>query len=509
MAFRRTVAVAAWLVATLTSLALGQVLVTALPLNPTSLDPHRAIEGYSFMVTNQLYDTLVRLGADGAIEPGLAVAWSRPEPTVLRLELRPGVRFHDGRPLDAEAVAASLRRLADPATGARGAFLVTAIDDIVVLDTHTLDLISDPPFVPLLANLTFPATAIVPPGAGPELARAPIGTGPFRFGAWRDGDAVELVADPDYWGGPPPLAGVRFRVIPERAAQLIAFRAGDLQLIHDMPPDAFRALEGAPGVELVRYPSDRTSYLDFNVQHPLLRDARVRRAMAHAIDAPLLVTALFGDLALPPGGPLAPLVRYALRESDPYPYDPERARALLREAGVEGARLHIDLATDGDLDDVAQVLQAALNAVGLRVELRVNEFPAYFELVTSEAAELSVGFWGSDTLDPDFMLSIALHSREIGGNNGSRYAEAEFDALLELGAATEDGAERAAVYRAAQLRVMADLPMLPLYHHVGTYAKRSELTGERVVASSFQLDLRAARLAPTEGAPRESGAGGR
>jgi hypothetical protein len=110
------------------------------------------------------------------------------------------------------------------------------------------------------------------------------------------------------------------------------------------------------------------------------------------------------------------------------------------------------------------------------------------------------------------MLSAALHSREIGGNNGSRYAEPEFDALLELGAATEDGPERAAAYRAAQLRAMADLPLLPLYHHVGTYAKRSELTGERVVASSFQLDLRGARLAPTEGAgapPADAGGAAR
>jgi peptide/nickel transport system substrate-binding protein len=472
----------------------AQVLVTAIPVNPTSLDPHRAIEGYSFMVTNQLYDTLVRLGEDGAITPGLAVAWSRPEPTVLRLELRQGVRFHDGRPLDAEAVAASLRRLVDPGTGARGAFLLVAVATIEVVDAHTLDLVTRAPFVPLLANLTFPATAIVPPGAGDELGRAPVGTGPFRFVSWRDGDEIELVADPDYWGGAPALAGVRYRVMPERATQLIAFRAGDVQLIHDLPPDAFVALEGQPGVELVRYPSDRTSYLEFYLGHPRLGDPRVRRAIAHAVDEELLVEALFLGLALPPGGPLAPLVRYALREPIAYPYDPARARELLREAGAEDLRLYLDLATDGDLDTVAQYLQAALGEVGIAVEIRRNDFPTYYEIVTSDRAELSVGFWGSDTLDPDFMLSAALHSREIGGNNAVGYDVPEFDALLDLGAATEDGPERAEIYRQAQLRVLADLPLLPLYHHVGTYAKRGGLEGERVVASSFQLDLRTARL---------------
>jgi peptide/nickel transport system substrate-binding protein len=480
--------------ALLASLAAAQVLVTALPLNPTSLDPHRAIEGYSFMVTNQLYDTLVRLGDDGAVEPGLALAWSRPEPTVLRLELRRGVRFHDGRPLDAAAVAASLRRLADPATGARGAFLVADIDDILVIDDHTLDLISDPPFVPLLANLTFPATAIVPPGAGPGLGRAPVGTGPFRFVAWREGEVVELAADPDYWGGAPALAGVRYRVIPEAAARLIAFRAGDLHLVHDLAADALLALEGEPGVELGRYPSDRTTYLGFNMEHPVLGDPRVRSAIAHALDRRLLVDALFSGLALAPVGPLSPLVRYALDAPDDHPYDPARARELLRQAGAEGARFVLHLATDGGLEDVAQVVQAALAEVGLRIELRIQEFPTHFETVTSPDGELTIGFWGSDTLDPHFMLDAALHSREIGNNNTSRYASDAYDALLALGATTEDGPERAAAYRAAQMLVLTDLPLLPLYHHVGTYAKRGGLEGERLPGSSFQLDLRGARF---------------
>ena len=481
-------------VSALLTLGYAQVLVTALPVDPTSLDPQRAIEGYSFMVTNQIYDTLVRLGDDGTIEPGLASAWSRPEPTVLRLELRRGVRFHDGAPLDAAAVAASLRRLADPATGARGAFLLASVDAIEVIDEHTLDLVTDPPFVPLLANLTFPATAIVPPGAGAELGRAPVGTGPFRFVAWRDGDTIELVADPAYWGGQPALAGIAYRVMPERAAQLIAFRAGALHLIHDLPPDAYHALGDDGGIELVSYPSDRTSYLFFNLQDPVLAAPSVRRAIAHAVDTALLTDALFRELALPPGGPLAPLVRFALQEPDPYPFDAERARALLREAGADGARLVLSLATDGDLDSVAQYIQAALGDVGLRIDLLRLEFPAHHAYVTSGESQLSLGFWGSDTLDPDFMLSAALHSREIGGNNSSAYASPDFDALLERGAAADDPALREASYQDAQRLVLRDLPLLPLYHHVGTYAKRGGVEGERIVASSFQFDLRDARI---------------
>jgi peptide/nickel transport system substrate-binding protein len=321
-----------------------------------------------------------------------------------------------------------------------------------------------------------------------------VGTGPFRFVSWREGEVVELAADPEYWAGAPALAGVRYRVIPESAARSIAFRAGDLHLIHDLAPDAFLALEGAPDVELVRYPSDRTTYLEFNVEHPVLGDPRVRAAIAHALDRQLVVDALFRGLALPPVGPLSPLVRYALDAPDHRPYDPGLARELLRAAGAEGARLALHLATDGNLEDVAQYVQAALAEVGLRVELHILEFATHLEIVTSPDSELSLGFGGSDTLDPHFMLAMALHSREIGSNNVSRYADEAFDALLALGAATEDGPERAAVYREAQERALADLPMLPLYHHVGTYAKRGGLEGVRMPGSSFQLDLRGARL---------------
>lgn len=486
--------------ALLSGTAFAQVLVTALPINPTSLDPHRALEGYSFTVFQQIYDTLVRLAEDGSVEPSLAERWDYPEDGVLRLYLRQGVRFHDGSPLDAQVVAASLRRVVDPATGSRAAFLLTEVADIRVVDEHTIDLVSDPPYLPLLANLTFPPLAIVPLGAGAELGRAPVGTGPFRFVSWREGDEIELVADPGYWGGAPQLAGIRFRVMPERGAQIVAFRAGDLHLIHDPPPDAFHALAGLPDVTTVTFPSDRTTYLEINVEDPLLADPRVRRAFAHALDTELITEALFRGLALPPGGLLSPLVRDAVHEPGRFAYDPDLARALLREAGAEGARLRLDMANDSDLDAVAEVVQASLAAVGVQVTIHKMDFATFFELSSSGDTQLSVGFWGCDTLEPAFTLFAALHSSQVGGNNGARYANPAFDDLLERAMRTPDADARAELYRQAQELALTDLPMVPLYHHVGTYAKRGGLEGERIVASSFLLDLRQARLA--EGAGR-------
>jgi peptide/nickel transport system substrate-binding protein len=485
-------ALAAALIAPLQASA--QQLVTAITSNPPTLDPQRTFSGFSFSVTGQIYETLVRLGPDSAVTAGLATAWERPAPGVLRLELREGVRFHDGSPLDAAAVVASLERLLDPDTGAQGRFVVASIDAVRAIGPNTVEIVSEPPFAPLLAHLAHPVTAIVPTLHTDTLDRRPLGSGPFRFVSWRDGDRIELEANPDYWGGAPAIASLVFRIVPELSTQIVELRSGGLDLIYNLPPDAFVGLAGVEGVTRWSLLGFRSSLLGFNLEHPKLSDVRVRRAIAHAIDRRSLVDAFLLGMAEPAVAPLPSTVRFAAELDDPYPYDPDRAQQLLRDAGAEGLELRLDIFRNADIEAVAQLLQAMLADAGIALEIRVQDFAAWDEAVKADDAELWAAVWSTITLDADYTLYAFLHSSEIPQNNLSRYRDPEVDALLERARVDASEAGRRETYLEVQRRVVEELPLMALYHPLATYAKRDGLNGERITFSWIDLDLRSATL---------------
>jgi peptide/nickel transport system substrate-binding protein len=474
--------------------AMGQTLTTAIGANPPTLDPQRTFNGFSFHVTNQVYETLVRITPDGEIVPGLATAWSYPEATTLRLTLREGVTFHDGTPFDADAVVASFGRILDPATAAPGRFVLSAITELRAVDARTVEIVTDPPFAPLLAHLAHPVAAIVPVAQADALARQPVGTGPYRFVRWVDGSEVVLAVNGAYWGGAPAIAEVVVRIIPEVSTQIVELRSGGVDMIFNVPPDNYLSLAADAAVETGALAGWGSTHLIVNVANPKLADLRVRQALAHAIDKELIAEELLRGLADAAVAPIPPTVRFAADLAEPYPYDPERARALLAEAGVTGLRLRLDTYQNPDLAAVAQVLQFALADIGVELEIRIQDFSAYTQAVQADDAELAMTGWGTVTLDADYSLYAFFHSSEIPSNNRSRYRDPAVDALLEEGRAATDDATRARVYEAVQAEVVRELPMVTLYYPRFTYAKRPGVQGESIAFSWILLDLRNATL---------------
>ena len=478
----------------------AQRIDVALDGSPRSLDPHTASSGYALTVTSQIYETLIRFGPDGSLQPGLATSWRNVEPGVLRVELRSGVRFHDGTPLDAAAAAASFDRLLDPTTGSRGRFVVAMIDEIRVIDERTLEFRTDPPFVALPSHLTFPATAVVPVARAETLAREPVGSGPFRFVSWREGSQIVLAANADHWAGAPAVDGVRFRILQDPVVRRVELRTGGVDLLFDPTPTAFEALAERDDLEATAGISTRTVYVGFNLEHPVLGDVRVRRAIAHAIDKRTIAEAYMLGLAEPAASFLPRSVEFALDAAEPYPYDPDRARAMLDEAGHTDLRLELNVESGSDVESIGQLLNAMLADVGIDVTIRAESFAARYERIASGDAEIWLDFWDSITFDPDFTLWSFLHGSQIGANNLARYAEDEVDRLLERARGEDDRAAREQLWHGIQRSALDDLPYLPLVHPSALRVASAELRGVVAPGSSFLLDLRDAYFVPSEGA---------
>ncbi len=476
------------------TIASAQRLTIASAGNPPTLDPHATFNGLTFGVTNQVYETLVRLNPAAEVVPGLATSWSYPDANTLRLTLREGVTFHDGSALDADAVVASLERFLDPAATRPGRFVLAAISSVTAVDATTVDVVTAAPFAPLLAHLAHPVTAIVPVAHSETLARQPIGSGPYQFVNWVDNSEVVLRAYPGYWGGEVAIDEVVIRIIPEISTQVVELQTGGVDIAFTLPADNYDALAGEAGLESRAFPGWGTNLVGFNSANPKLADIRVRQALAHAIDKELIAEELLRGQASPAVSAIAPTVRYHLAQDEAYPYDPERARALLAEAGVSGLSLTLDVYQNAPLETIAGALQFMFSEIGVNVEVRVQPFAAYAEQTVKDDTELYISGWGTVTLDADYTLFAFYHSSEIPVNNVSRFSDPEVDALLELGRANPDASVREGAYAQVQERAQAAATLIPLIYPLSNYVKSDRLQGEVVAFSWIDLNLRNATL---------------
>lgn len=471
----------------------AQRLTLAQVSNPVTLDPNRTFNGLSFSVTNQVYENLVYFGTDGVIQPRLAESWEFTEPNVLELKIREGVTFHDGTPLNAAAVVASLEHFLDPEATNPGRFVLSRLSEVRATGEYTVELVTETPFAPLLAHLAHPVAAIVQAGLGGSLDRNPVGTGPFRFVSWEQDAQVVLEANPDYWGGEPAIKEVVVRIIPDVSTILVELRSGGVVAFYGIPADSYDSIANAAGLEAQRFLGWGSNYVGFNLENPKLQDERVRQAIAHVIDKELIGEILNG---LPAVAAIPPTVAYAAEDLvEPYPYNPERARELLAEAGVSNLSLRIDVYTDPTLETIAQILQAELADIGVTLEIRTQPYSAYAEAVLEDDLELYASGWGTVTLDADYALYGFLHPSERGGgSNTSNYVNDHVTELLEKGRNNPDTDVRAAVYHEVQEIILEDLPFVTVNYPLSTFAKTTALQGEKVNFSVINFDLREATL---------------
>jgi peptide/nickel transport system substrate-binding protein len=447
-------------------------LVMIIESSPTNLDPRVGIDGQSERIDELLFDALLTRDEHFNVRPGLAERWEIPDPLTYVFHLHTGVLFHDGRPLTSRDVKWTLDSLLQGKIRSTKTSTYRFVDRIETPDELTVVFHLKEPFAALLWNLSEGAIGIVPYGSLDEMTRQPIGTGPFKFVSAETDKDVILERNDNYWGVRPHLARVRFAVVPDATTEALELRKGsaDLTINSPMPPDTVVTLERYPSLRVQHGPGTRLAYLAFNLRDPILKDVRVRRAIAYAVDRRPMMEYLWRG-QVQPAHSVLPEQSWAYNDDVPrYDYDPGKARQLLDDAGhpaVNGVRFHIAMKTSTDENTrlMVAVLQQQLREVGIALDIRTFEFATFFADVTSGAFQLYSLRWIGGNEDPDIFDAV-FHSRNFppAGRNRSFYSNPRLDSLIEEARRATDQSVRKRLYAEVQQILAQDLPAINLWY---------------------------------------------
>jgi len=489
--------------------SVGGSVVIAINAEPDSLDPQKSATAVVNQVMRYIGDTLVNKDLEGNYIPGLATTWTPSEDDrVWTFTLRENVRFHNGKPVDAEAVRASFLRAKDPATQSPvAAGLLAPVEDVVVVDDYTVEFHLSQPYFLLIENLTQQALALVDAEAAAELGaefnRRPVLTGPWKVGPWSSGTRITLERNPDYaWGpeyahdGPAYLEQIVFQIIPDQATATAAFQAGNVDILTVAPSDV-QQLQNAGRYTMLSFMRKGLGlYMAYNVNRAPFDDPLVRQAMGYLIDKNALVAVSLRGLGQPACGPLPPsIVGYWDGICDyAAPYDPERGLELLAEAGYtsqggklvkDGQPLTFSIITSSTYGwpQSAQVVQAMLKELGIDVTVELVEHTTLLAQ-GREGAHQAI-FLGYTYTSADILNSY-LNSANIGtGYNWAHYADPEIDERLALSRSTSDDALRQETYAELQ-RMVLDLGLwLPLWINDNYIALQPRIQGAQLSNEGF------------------------
>ena len=473
----------------------ANVLEIATDQSPVGLDPHVATSFATQLVTGVIYEGLTAIDAKLAVVPALAQSWTVDDDgKTYRFVLRSGAKFHNGRAVTPADVVASIARVRDTKTGSPYASRFTAITDVAADGAAAVKISLSTPSAPLLAQLA--ALAIVPPEAVAELARKPVGTGPFKFKEWVPDTYIALDRNPEYWdAGLPKLAGLKFSIVPEAATRQIGITSGSYRMLPSLDPATATALAGQSRVKVLQTQDLAYSLVGMNTTKPPFDKPQAREALNTAIDRAQLVQAAYYGRAVP-GGPLSPaLTEWALPTSafPCYTPDPARAKKLLTDAGLT-LPVKVTLNVLGSLQqvvDVAQVVQAQMNKAGFDVQLDVQEQGRFIQDWRGGNFQGFVSLNGGGP-DPDDYLGRTFMTG--GATNVFKYTNPQLDTLLTEARSSGDMAVRKKDYDEAQKILACTGPAAHLAYGTLFTAVRADVQGYEPNATRSLRALRATSI---------------
>jgi len=468
-------------------LAAGDTLVIAQGVDATTLDPVNHQETPTGNVTANIFDNFYRRLPDGSYEPWLGEARALDNLT-WELKIKPGIKFHNGEELTAEVLKFNFDRLLDPKKPLKYSTYFKPIEKVEVTGKYTLKVYTKKPFPLFLTRLTYlwvvPKAYIEEKGAD-YFANHPVGTGPYKFVKWVKDQEIVLEANDAYWAGKPKVKRVVFRPIPEASSRVAELLTGGVDIITNLSPEAVPTVNGSGVAEARSVPSIRNIFivLDVKGEGPL-HDPKVRLALNYAVDKEAIVKHVLGGFGVPVGCPLNPYIfGYDQALCEPFPYDPEKAKKLLAEAGYPNGFTFTMSAPSGRyLNDrqVAEAVVGQLKKVGVKVDLRIKEWSTYVKQILNRKLDTDAWLigWGNAQFDADNTLFTLLYGGTVPGGPKqsifSYWQDPEFDQYVLEAQQIVDQAKRKELYRKALERVRAGAPWIFLHQQKDIYgvAKR-------------------------------------
>jgi peptide/nickel transport system substrate-binding protein len=462
-------------------------LVVGIESNPLQLDPRYATDANSVRIDGLIYNSLLRADENSHLRPELAENWRMTDEKTYLFDLRQGVTFQDGKPLTADDVKYTYESILDPKNQSPRRGLLKSLQAVDSLSRFRIRFRLFSPHAPFPEQLTL---GIVPAGSDRDQrshSLPPPGSGPFIVDSIEPGERVTLKANASYWEKRPRLAGLVMKVVPDAMVRVLEFKKGTIDFLqNDIEPDMLPWLKQNTAASVESNQGTTFQYIGINLNHPILNHRKVRQAIASAIDREVIIRRLLKDGATAASGLLSPLNWAYEGAVDQWPYDPEKAKRLLDEAGFpdpdgDGPLFRFKLSfktTNIDLPKrIAEALKEQLQRVGIELEVRGFEWGTFFSDVKKGNFHLYSLAWVG-TFDPDIYYQI-FHSASIppNGDNRGHYSNAQVDRLLEKGRTVTDVTERKLIYAQVQ-RILADeLPTIPLWWWKNVVVRNSSLEG--------------------------------
>jgi ABC-type transport system substrate-binding protein len=474
-------------------------LTIGIGIDADTLNPQEQTTSLPMNMCELIFDTLVYQTPDAKLEPRLLVGHEvSSDGLVYTLKLRRGVKFSDGTPYDAKALKLTFDRALDPKMRVPLRFIINMIKEVAIVDDYTLQITLKYPFAPFAPSLSQVLVSPISPAAiekyGDDVRQHPVGAGPYVLKQWVKGDRIVLVRNENYYGPKPTVARLTFKIVPETATREAMLRSGQIDVCYKPLPSNLAALKADPNITVEMPLDTRVIFMGLNCKKGVTANKLVRQAFNYAVDKKAIVKKILFNTAVPMEGPVSPINFGYHKMAHQYEYNPEKAKELLKTAGFDFSKtVHMRTPNGRYLFDkqVSEAIQAYLQAIGVKTELRTYDWPTYVAglLKPIEETELEVFLlgWGPMVMDADMTLYGQFHSsvNPPRGLGAAHYSNPEFDKAIEASRLEQDPQKRLALLTKASEIVWDDCPWIWLHTEKFVIAYSSKIKGMVVTGTEL------------------------